>query len=172
MKVYQYFPVEALCIAPKMKCFISKKTPQGRGQVTAVFTSRVRSCKRHRVTLPGGLPGGPSAGSPPGTAPRSPPQPGHGGKGSPNPEGLLPKRSLRYISLAPHPLHHLVAAKQKEEFLKRIWFRFDTENCLIRYKSPKAGRGFDKTKEVPLRLLAGGGGVFFFLPQREVTQNK
>lgn len=75
-----------------------------------------------------------------------------------------------YVSLAPHSLHHLVNVKQKEEFLKRIWFRFDTENCLIRYKSPKAGRGFDKTKEVPLRLLNGGGG--FFLPQREVTQNK
>lgn len=81
---------------------------------------------------------------------------------SPDPQGLLPHRCLCYTSLAPHPLHRPAAAERKEAFPKRIWFRFDTENCLIRYKSPKAGRGFDKTKEVPLRLLTGGGGVFFF----------
>lgn len=106
-------------------------------------------------------------------APRSPPGPashGHRRAGrpapasaaSPDPRGLLPHRSRCYGSPAPRSLHRPAAAERKEAFPRRIWFRFDTENCLIRYKSPKAGRGFDKTKEVPLRLLDGRGGVFFF----------
>lgn len=53
-------------------------------------------------------------------------------------------------------------AKYEKLFLKKIRLRFDTENCLIRYKSMKGGRAFDKTKEVPLRLLNTEGGLLFF----------